>query len=84
MVIWITGLSGAGKTTLALEIVAKIKEKSQPVIFLDGDQLRQVLGDAEVTPGVASAASEHPRPVRGGGTSDSLPRRRRDCGKRQG
>ncbi len=38
-VIWITGLSGAGKTTIATELVQKIKTK-KPVIFLDGDELR--------------------------------------------
>lgn len=41
-VIWITGLSGAGKTTLAKELMNKISCK---VIYLDGDELRYVLGN---------------------------------------
>lgn len=43
-VIWITGLSGAGKTTLALELVKRLRSEGVPVIFLDGDELRKVFG----------------------------------------
>lgn len=39
-VIWITGLSGAGKTTLARKLQEKINAKT---ILLDGDELRKVL-----------------------------------------
>ena len=42
--IWITGLSGAGKTTLGGAVVSLLRNKNLPVIFLDGDQLRDVLG----------------------------------------
>lgn len=42
-VIWITGLSGAGKTTLALDLIAKLKLSGRPAILLDGDVLREVL-----------------------------------------
>jgi len=45
-VIWITGLSGAGKTTLALKLVKRLRSKGEPVIFLDGDELREVFGAA--------------------------------------
>jgi cytidine diphosphoramidate kinase len=45
-VLWITGLSGAGKTTLALELVKRLRSKGVPVIFLDGDELREVFGAA--------------------------------------
>jgi adenylylsulfate kinase len=45
-VFWITGLSGAGKTTLALELVKRLRSEGVPVIFLDGDKLREVFGAA--------------------------------------
>ena len=40
---WITGLSGAGKTTLALSLVKALRERGRTAILLDGDQLREVL-----------------------------------------
>lgn len=42
-VIWITGLAGAGKTTLARALVEKRKEANPCVIFLDGDAMREAL-----------------------------------------
>lgn len=42
-VIWITGLSGAGKTTLAQALMPHLPRAS---ILLDGDELREVLGSA--------------------------------------
>jgi adenylylsulfate kinase len=45
-IFWITGLSGAGKTTLALELVKRLRSEGFPVIFLDGDELREVFGAA--------------------------------------
>ena len=41
-VIWITGLSGAGKTTIASEVVKLLKSKYPNVIYLDGDELRKI------------------------------------------
>lgn len=44
MVIWIIGLSGAGKTTLARE-VARLARPARPnLVYLDGDLLREVWG----------------------------------------
>ncbi len=39
-VIWLTGLSGAGKTTLGNAVISKLK-KTEKVIILDGDDLRK-------------------------------------------
>lgn len=44
-VYWITGLSGAGKTTIGRLFYNKLKEKKENLVFLDGDTLRQVFGD---------------------------------------
>ena len=44
-VIWITGLSAAGKTTLGEELTSEIRKLNLPVIFLDGDVLRSILGE---------------------------------------
>lgn len=45
MVIWITGLSGAGKTTISTEVYRRLREKHKNIVHLDGDILRQVWGD---------------------------------------
>jgi|TARA_B100002003_G_scaffold242255_1_gene265057 adenylylsulfate kinase len=45
MVIWIIGLSGAGKTTLAKEVVAKICGSETNVVLIDGDMIREVFGN---------------------------------------
>ena len=42
-VIWITGLSGAGKTTLARELILRLQKKQFSPILLDGDLLRNIL-----------------------------------------
>lgn len=43
-VIWITGLSGAGKSTLAQALALKLRAKGAPIVVLDGDELRAVMG----------------------------------------
>jgi adenylylsulfate kinase len=43
-VYWITGLSGSGKTTIGRELYKKIASAKSNVVFLDGDELRGVLG----------------------------------------
>lgn len=42
-VIWLTGLSGAGKTTIAKELMALLEARQVPVQWLDGDVTRQFL-----------------------------------------
>ena len=44
-VFWITGLSGAGKTTIGSLFYNRLKEKHPNTVFFDGDTLRQVFGD---------------------------------------
>jgi cytidine diphosphoramidate kinase len=45
MVVWIIGLSGAGKTTLANEVVANIRSSQSNVVLIDGDAIREVFGN---------------------------------------
>ena len=42
-VVWMTGLSGAGKTTIALIVVDELKKRGIKVERLDGDVVRQSL-----------------------------------------
>lgn len=41
--IWLTGLSGAGKSTIAVEVVQKLKDEGYKVELFDGDMVRQNL-----------------------------------------
>lgn len=43
-VYWITGLSGAGKTTIGKALYKKLKQEQDNIILLDGDVLRGVFG----------------------------------------
>lgn len=45
VVIWITGLSGAGKTSVARQVFQQIKQYEDNVIFLDGDIVRSLFGN---------------------------------------
>ena len=44
VLLWITGLSGSGKTTIGKEVYKKLKEKHANTVFLDGDAFREILG----------------------------------------
>ena len=44
-VYWITGLSGAGKTSVGKLLYEKMKQKYPNTVFLDGDVLREVFGN---------------------------------------
>jgi len=44
-VFWITGLSGAGKTTVGQELARRLRTAGRRVIFLDGDNLRAVIAE---------------------------------------
>ena len=41
---WITGLSGAGKSTVAALVRDRLVARGRPVLLLDGDAMREVLG----------------------------------------
>lgn len=42
MVVWIIGLSGAGKTTLAEAVAAKLREAGGSAVLIDGDRVRDL------------------------------------------
>lgn len=44
-VYWITGLSGAGKTTVATELWHRLQAAGHPAVILDGDALRDVIAE---------------------------------------
>jgi len=41
--VWFTGLSGSGKSTVAVEVERRLVEAGRPAYLLDGDNLRQGL-----------------------------------------
>ena len=47
-VVWITGLSGAGKSVLAAALVARLRDFDDKILLLDGDELREVFGATSV------------------------------------
>jgi adenylyl-sulfate kinase len=42
-VVWLTGLPGSGKTTIALKLEPELRKLKRPVEVLDGDEIRQNL-----------------------------------------
>ena len=47
-VVWITGLSGAGKSVLATSLVARLRSVDGAILLLDGDELREIFGATSV------------------------------------
>jgi adenylylsulfate kinase-like enzyme len=45
MVVWLIGLSGAGKTTLAETLVDTVRARGRQVVLLDGDRVRDLFGN---------------------------------------
>lgn len=43
MLYWITGLSGAGKTTIGTGLYNELRRKQDNVVFLDGDILKDII-----------------------------------------
>lgn len=39
---WVTGLSGAGKTTIGILLYRYLKRKEDNIVFIDGDKIREV------------------------------------------
>ena len=44
MVIWITGLSGAGKTSIGRAVLDLWRQDNPAVVLVDGDHVREILG----------------------------------------
>ena len=45
MVLWLIGMSGSGKTVLGRYIYKKLKPEYSNLLFLDGDVLREIMGN---------------------------------------
>ena len=45
MVVWVIGLAGAGKTTIGREVYERLLARGPAVVFLDGDEVREIVGD---------------------------------------
>lgn len=43
-VVWITGLAGSGKTTLAQHLGRALRAHGQPIVHVDGDVVRELMG----------------------------------------
>ncbi len=45
MIVWLIGISGAGKTTVGRALVEKMRTGGRPTLFIDGDEIRTVWKD---------------------------------------
>lgn len=59
-VIWLTGLSGSGKSTIAEKLVSELNARHLKVEYLDGDKLRAIFPNTGFT---KEARNEHVRRV---------------------
>ncbi|PPC89394.1 MAG: adenylyl-sulfate kinase [Methylobacter sp.] len=48
-IFWVTGLSGAGKSSFARALVDSLRSRGEAVVLLDGDELREVFGAASAS-----------------------------------
>lgn len=46
---WITGLSGAGKTTISSLLYSYLKKKENNILLIDGDEIRKVYQNTDYT-----------------------------------
>lgn len=46
-VYWVTGLSGAGKTTIGKGLYEALKDRSKSIVMLDGDELRRIFRNSD-------------------------------------
>lgn len=49
MVIWLVGLSGAGKTTIGRSIYERLKLDNPATVFIDGDEIRELFHHDKTT-----------------------------------
>ena len=45
MIVWITGISGSGKTTISNRVYNKYKDKFSNLVKVDGDVVREIFGN---------------------------------------
>ncbi len=43
-VIWLSGMSGSGKTTIGRKLICEIKKQHDNIEFIDGDEVREFFG----------------------------------------
>ena len=46
-IVWLTGLAGSGKSTIGKALYEVLRQKHKNIIYLDGDELRDLLGHYE-------------------------------------
>lgn len=44
VVVWLCGLAGSGKSSLAVSLTNLLRQKFDNVVYLDGDELREIFG----------------------------------------